>query len=387
MHGFSTALIIVMMSLTACNNNSFEETQVPAPITAPQDEQKTPDTDQPEDEPEMPVNPPTNPSEPANPSEPTNPITEPTDPITNPNPIEPTPELPFAVCSKLNFKDVTWPLELDLFEQEMFKLSLNLSGQFEGHDGWSNITNNFDNTGLSMGLLNQTLGTGSLQPLLAKMRVHNYPVMNQVFAKERFDSISGMLEPWLSSVNVQSYEDLDYSPLDKEWNDRVNAFATSKTQKSVQWAMNNLYTSSGVNKPFKKEWKKELQDLANTPQYVSLQLEAAQRYHNKAMIYVDLIGVRDLRTYLFMFDVIVQNGGIKQSEFNEALEWRRSNPDSTDTDLLLTLLEIRLRRTIPKWAPDVRARKTAMIMGKGKVHGSNRNFEKEYCYKSSIPLQ
>src|ERR1700677_1324186 len=74
-----------------------------------------------------------------------------------------------VICSPLDFTNVTWSGQLSPFQEQGLELGLNISGSFEGAAGWANLTNNFDGQGLSMGLLNQNLGQGSLQPLLIEM--------------------------------------------------------------------------------------------------------------------------------------------------------------------------------------------------------------------------
>ncbi|MCJ8277796.1 MAG: hypothetical protein MJK18_13215, partial [Bdellovibrionales bacterium] len=60
-----------------------------------------------------------------------------------------------GICSSLEFKGVTWSPELSQDDRVAFAIALNVSGSFEGHSGWSNLSNNFDGQGVSMGLLNQ----------------------------------------------------------------------------------------------------------------------------------------------------------------------------------------------------------------------------------------
>ena len=75
-----------------------------------------------------------------------------------------------TICSNLSFNNVLWPSPLTEFQVNVFALAMNISGSFEGPDGWTNLTNNFDGQGISLGLFNQNLGQGSLQPMMLKLR-------------------------------------------------------------------------------------------------------------------------------------------------------------------------------------------------------------------------
>src|ERR1035438_10073334 len=66
-----------------------------------------------------------------------------------------------SICSGLDFAPVIWPPQLPKYQVESLELVLNIAGSYEGVRGWANLTNSFDDQGLSLGLLNQNLGQGS----------------------------------------------------------------------------------------------------------------------------------------------------------------------------------------------------------------------------------
>jgi hypothetical protein len=74
-----------------------------------------------------------------------------------------------TICSDLDFQGLQWPDTVPVAMRDPFAAGLNISGSFEGPDGWANLTDNFDGQGISMGLLNQNLGQGSLQPMWIEM--------------------------------------------------------------------------------------------------------------------------------------------------------------------------------------------------------------------------
>jgi hypothetical protein len=294
-----------------------------------------------------------------------------------------------GICSELSLQGVTWPSGLSLDQKRSLALALNISGSFEGGDGWSNLTNNFDNQGLSMGLLNQNLGQGSLQPLWIKMRSRYSETFQMLFSKSHFASLSSMLRAWEQankSVSLASYieglPDGRLSALDTPVSSYVSSFA--QEDESVAWAQETLYSDNG--KTFQSAWKAELMKLGSHPNYVSLQIEAAQKLHTKALGYMQTLKLSERRSYLFLFDVVVQNGGLYDDDINDYKKFfGTSNP--SETARLNKILELRLRHVLSEYKTDVRARKSAIITGSGRVHGSNRNFEKEYCYAGGAALE
>ena len=243
-------------------------------------------------------------------------------------------------CSPLNFEGLSWNPKFTLEERRSFAIALSISGGFEGSAGWQNITTNSDGQGLSAGLLNQTLGTGSLQPLLATYQTHQPRLFSSAFSPSHLSSVSGMLENWKQQTNWHQEKMLIVSAAlpnrdrDQTFNtEALTAKAYSNEapiisavsqllQSSVSWAKKNLYLSTGQ---FIPSWKSELQSLLIQPGYVSLQVEAAEHYHMKALTYVNRVKVYDLRTYLLMFDFVTQNGSISEARFAEWEHLRASS--------------------------------------------------------------
>lgn len=297
---------------------------------------------------------------------------------TLPNDATPTTQAPLppvTFCSYLSFSGVAWNAEFTSQEKRSFAISLSLSGSFEGSNGWKNLTNNFDGQGMSAGLLNQTLGTGSLQPLFSKLKTASRETYFDHLAQSRADSLISMVSEWErvnggpQRASIEQFMKITSSKLDQDY-----VAPKSGENNSVKWAKATLYQSNGN---FKPEWSTELKGLLGDPNYVTYQIEGAEQIHDKALQYVQRVKIYDLRTYLLMFDFIVQNGGIKEEEFKQV------DGITDSTKKLLQLLEVRLKRANAQWRDDVRSRKKAIILGSGTVHGAARNFPKEYCFEQS----
>lgn len=292
------------------------------------------------------------------------------------------------ICSTLDFSNMIAPRDLSDIEVNAFALGLNISASFEGVQGWKNITNNFDGMGLSLGLLNQTLGTGSLQPLLVRMLEKHEVKMKTQYSSANYSSIKTMALQWKSDTgfivnevvdsNLFARDDSVLSSLD---DGQVIEILGAAETKSVAWAVNTIYQDSN-GRTFKADWKSQLQAMAASSEYRDLQFAAARVLHNKALGYVNTFGLTEIRSYLFMFDIVVQNGGFYQKNFNDYRAFIAANPNATEEQKLRALLTSRLVQVRSEYREDVRSRKEGIINGRGRVHQTDRNFETEYCYKS-----
>jgi hypothetical protein len=314
-----------------------------------------------------------------------------------------------AICSSLALSGVVWPSSLDLAGRRSLALGLNISGSFEGGSGWKNITNNFDGQGLSLGLLNQCLGQGSLQPLLIKMRDRNAIIMRDEFGAAHLTVLNAMLAKWQGTVKIASIDmkgeaeggfnsdpsigqgdediradgrlsDLDFLPDGSDGRGQQE----STSSDSVSWAKQNLYTDGGTT--FQATWKKELQMMSGSPSYVSIQIEAALSIHAKAIGYMKTLGLHELRSYLFLFDVNVQNGGLYAADiaaFNAVIP---ANSTADELTRLKKILALRLTHVVTKYKADVESRKLSIINGQGTVHGTARNYSKEFCFGAQDKL-
>lgn len=356
---------------------------------------------------------PNDPKNPADPNDPSHPPTpQPTPPI-DPTPIptpQPTPDpqqsdIPsqLFICSKLDFTGMKAPLDFSNSELNAFALSLNITSTFEGRESWKTISNNFDGMGLSLGLLNQTLGTGSLQPLILDLLENNESLMRTQYSDANFRSLQGMLLTWKKDKGIKSVNDLQQIFANTNISKNSDLFNDEKVPlsaldegsgffilgsaetKSVDWALKTIYTSKD-GKTFKPDWKIQIQQMAGTAEYRTLQFDAARTIHDKAAKYFDYFQFSQIRSYLFLFDIVVQNGGFYQKNLDEFKSFMKSNPKATEKEKLYALLNSRLKQVRSEYRNDVKARKSSLIEGQGKVHGSQRQYEKEYCYQSEATL-
>lgn len=264
------------------------------------------------------------------------------------------PSSSLSMCSALDLNNISWPTSFTGMDKVLLSVAMNLSGSFEGNDGWANLTNNFDGQGMSFGLFNQTLGTGSLQPMLDKMKTNALTQMQGVFSTNNLNNFLGMISNWKQ---------------------------TGSTSQSVTWAVNNLYIGS----LFKSDWYTQLKALAVTPYYRSLQVDAATYYHQRALNYVNMFGTREFRSYLFFFDIVIQNGSVPSGAVNALLQ-KFSTGVYTETQKLNEVLSALLPYVISTYREDVRSRKASIINQTGFVHGETREYNREYCTNLSANI-
>jgi hypothetical protein len=284
-------------------------------------------------------------------------------------------------CSKLTVPDESISKSLTTFDRKALVLALSISGSFEGAEDWANISDDFDGQGLSLGLLNQNLGTGSLQPLLIRMRDNHFTAFQSYFNQDQIFKVEAMLGLWQSDTSVIK-QNVVYSGFDQPPQISITApnwnALSSANAKAATWARTNLYS----NNFFDSGWKNSLQSLARDPNYVKQQIRSSLYIHNQTKLYMKKLGLRDLRSYLFLYDINTQNGGLYDEDIRTYLNITKNQKLSSEA-ALNRILSLRLQHVRGKYRADVKARKLAIIEGKGFVHGEDRNLEQEYCYKGS----
>lgn len=297
----------------------------------------------------------------------------------------PTVDPTTGICTQLDFTGVAWPTSLTPKQQTAMALSLNVTGSFEGRAGWSNLAGNFDGQGMSLGLNQQNLGQGTLQPLLNQMFADHPEIMTSLFSTPNRTSLSKMLSAWSKATPLTMLETEDLfsnqdalNDLDEGSEITVNIAGTSANAASVEWAKQALFQADG--KTFQTSWKNSFLSLAVTSPYRTLQIGAALKMFKRALAYFDQFRFQELRSLLLMYDFVVQNGGFNTSHLDSFRNFDRANPRADETARAKALIEIRVASVRPQYKDDVRARKTTIVDGVGKVHGSNRNLPKQYCF-------
>lgn len=214
---------------------------------------------------------------------------------------------------------------------------LRITGQFEG-SGYHSISGNFDDQGLSLGILQWNFGRGTLQPMLLDMYLQQ---------PAQFKLLFGSNTNLLLSKLRGSRKDL-------------------------------LKFSIGINTKqhqIKEPWRSQFIKLSKNSNFRQIQLEYAQSRFNKALYLMSKYQLKTERAAALMFDIVVQNGRIPDNTHQEILDYKR-NKEATlgrflsEKEFLHVIAVKRAEAAKPAFIQDVKTRKLAIVLGKGIVHGS-----------------
>lgn len=294
----------------------------------------------------------------------------------------------WGICGNLNFSNVIFPASLKDDQAKAMALSLSVSGSFEGHAGWSNLAGDSDGMGISLGLLQQNLGTGSLQPLLLKLEKTSPSTLADHFDTADLKSLEGMLSDYqtASGIKISALDEAsdelfpvkNNSPLDIDYDAPLRAEALNVAETaSVKWAVATVLISTNV---FVPRWKTALTAMAESAPYRTLQVSAALSMFDKALKYFDSFGFTQLRSLILMYDFVVQDGSFSAKNKTDFDAWVKAHPTSDETARLTELVTLRVATVRAAYQADVKVRKMTIVNGTGTVHGSARNLPKEYCY-------
>ena len=151
-------------------------------------------------------------------------------------------------------------------KKEVIKKAIEITSSYEG--GYTALAGNTDGQYLSMGFLCWNFGQGTLQPLLKRL-FDEYP---QVAADKLI--AKGI---WLKQALVDGYE--------KEW-----AMLIQEDNEIIDI------------------WKASFNNLCNTPEFRTIQDDAAKPYLDRAEKMCNEWQLQTDRAFCLAFDIAVQNG-------------------------------------------------------------------------------
>jgi hypothetical protein len=231
----------------------------------------------------------------------------------------------------------------------IFDLCLKITSTFEGAD-FSTITGNFDGMGMSVGILQFNIGTGSLQGYI------------------------------LNHINPMAYDfPLPITPLIKLPKDQ-----------GLVWFKDNCLDVAGKIKP---EWRKAWKEFLVRPEVIGLQKKACDRYFHRAKEIAGALGFshQNARAMAWAYDVAVQSWslGIDRPEIQREqaanilslygsdnfMLWQGN--DLTDDQVRLVIAShLRALKCRPQYRNDFFIRKCTIAVGTGIVHKTKHDFRK-----------
>lgn len=225
-----------------------------------------------------------------------------------------------------------------------------LTGTFEtGKDFpecFAGISGDFDGQGMSLGVLQWNFGQGSLQPLLKEMLSKHRNLMEKIF-----NEYLTVLETVLK--------------LDRE--------SQLEFLRSIQHPVKHF-----IYEP----WRGMFKSLCRTEEFQKIQIKHAQDLFEKALDLVKDFNLWSERAVALMFDIKVQNGGIRDITKKQIKVEIEKIPETDRNDLevkkMVIIANKRAEASNPRWIEDVRSRKLCIAYGKGYVHGIEIDLENQY---------
>lgn len=229
---------------------------------------------------------------------------------------------------------------------------LALTGGFETNrpppDCFAGLSGDFDDQGISFGVLQWNIGQGSLQPLLAKMNENHPDLLGQVFGPN-YSALVAMLG---------------------ETRDEQLLWARS-IQDPIR---HNLF----------EPWQGLFKTLGRLEEFQDIEAQSAAGIFQQARALCNEFGVSSQRAAALMFDIQVQTGGIKKWVKPQILSDFEQLDQSGTGDVPLEVARLRIIATRsaasanPKWVADVQNRKLTVANGGGTVHGNHYDLEAQY---------
>jgi hypothetical protein len=257
-----------------------------------------------------------------------------------------------------------------------------ITGNFEGHDPWANITGNFDGEGLTCGQLGKTIRAGDQQAVVkGYLSAHGEAELRQLMPKTGREYLSA-----------------------------VTAGVSKGMQIVIPW--------SGTSSTVKQPYNGELAGFWKSAKMVDQQRTHASEHEGKLTQewLADWKGSGSFQEFALFFDIAAQNGsmkGVNRATVNsyigndlggalkKALDWVAAAPNiaagykdsQKNADLwgdilktaavfvrrLFILAFLRAQKATERFQWDVINRKGALAFGEGWIHGDKWNFTDDFA--------
>src|SRR5437867_4148705 len=151
-----------------------------------------------------------------------------------------------------------------------------------------------------------------------------------------------------------------------------------------------LAWARSIQDPIKKivfePWQGQFKTLGRQQEFQDIEAKYAAGLFQKGLALCNDFGVSSQRAAALMFDLYVQNGGIKSwvkplilSDFEQLQQSGQKAGDAPLEVARLRIIAVRAAASAnPKWIADVQNRKLTIANGEGTVHGNPYNLEEQY---------
>ena len=228
-----------------------------------------------------------------------------------------------------------------LASQPIGERCLALTGAFETSspppDCFAGLSGDFDGMGISFGVMQWNIGSGSLQPLLQQFDTGNRAIIDATFGASAGE---------------------------------FRAVLASPLQEQLDWARSIQNAKHQIAEP----WLGYFKTLGRNQQFILAQTNQAAAALNDARALCTAFAVTLQRALALMFDIVTQNGSISALVRQQIQQDVAALPGALSAqDLEVAKLRIVANRRAdvanPEWREDVRTRKLTIAEGSGTVHG------------------
>jgi hypothetical protein len=235
--------------------------------------------------------------------------------------------------------DTTWTFLMRTAAPPIFERSLQVTASFEG-TGFTQAVGNFDGAGVTWGIIGFTLVDGELGTVLTTVNQRYPDLIAKAFGHDADEVLT------------------------------VTGTTTTKADK-ITWADS---ISRGAKKYLLAEpWRTYFSDLGSFREVQKIQVDRARDvYWGMAVRDLNALGLGEELDYLLMFDVAVQNGGMKSKNrlANALAAFHAQNPASAGQKRSI-IAQVVADTIGSTYRGDVLSRKMTIATGAGLVHSAN----------------
>ncbi|MET0450252.1 MAG: M15 family metallopeptidase [Mycobacterium sp.] len=244
--------------------------------------------------------------------------------------------------------------------------------------GFHGLSGNFDGYGISFGLVNWNIGTGSLQPLLRDFAANEPARWRAVFGSNA-SSFAALIAP--TGANAVRGQ-LRY------------AIEHMNTRRIVKGK-----TVWSVNEPWVTYFKRLSEDSA----FQAIQVQFVRKLLDRARHYCEYFGLKSEMSFTFMFDAVSshgpwwlekkwKNGGQKRRELLRprlvAMEGKYGKGNIPEDSVLLAIADVLAETSSERWRDNVKRRKYWFVTGKhpraAELHGLTPR--PDVAYQNSVRI-
>jgi hypothetical protein len=220
--------------------------------------------------------------------------------------------------------------------------------------GFYGLSGNFDGYGLSFGLVNWNIGTGSLQPLLRDFAAEQSARWNEIFGPNAAS--------FLALITPKGNE-----AIKKQLRFAIDEMNTSRVVKGKQkWAI-------------KEPWITSFKRLSEDTAFQAIQVRYVRDLLSRARYFCEYFGLKSEMAFAFMFDAVSSHGkGWLTKKYKGNVEKRREllrprlaaleamygKGKVPEGDVLLAIADVLAATSSERWRDNVRRRKQWFVTGK-----------------------